>query len=229
MRAESAGSAPSVLPLSVYDTEPIGTFVVLWHPGLGAAERNGVRAALAEDFKGVVGAVPREALERLGGTRIVVNREFIDAEGVRKRGLATHRSAAWLTAHGFDAAREGVVEVYDVADYLHVRAGPQPMVLLHELTHVLAQHAGEATLAAISEAYGHAERSGRYDHVAHAENARSAQAYAMNNAGEYTAELSEAYFGRNDWFPFDRAELRAFDTAGCDAVARLWMVTEPDC
>jgi hypothetical protein len=53
------------------------------------------------------------------------------------------------------------------------------------------------------------------------------RAYAMQNAREYFAELSEAYFGANDYEPFDREALRTFDPAGFDAVKRLWSLDEP--
>lgn len=219
----------SALPLSVYDAEELGDFKVLWHPSLASEERAPVRAALVEDLSRLAAVVSPAALARLRGTRIVVDGEFIDADGANKRGLATHRSADWLVRHGFDAAREGVVEVYDSADYLRYRAGPQPMVLQHELTHVLHLHADGQTRETISSAHRRATEGGRYANVAHVDGVSFGRAYAMNNPAEYAAELSEAYFGQNDWFPFSRAELRAFDAAGCAAVARLWMVDAPDC
>ena len=50
------------------------------------------------------------------------------------------------------------------------------------------------------------------------------KAYALTNSAEYFAELSEAYFGRNDYAPFDRAELEAFDPAGYAVVEGAWAV-----
>jgi hypothetical protein len=39
---------------------------------------------------------------------------------------------------------------------------------------------------------------------------------------EYFAELSEAYFWVNDFYPFVRAELREHDPAGYAAVEAAW-------
>ena len=47
-------------------------------------------------------------------------------------------------------------------------------------------------------------------------------AYAITNHREYFAELSEAYFGRNDYYPFVRAELEAFDLGGYGVVHSAW-------
>jgi Mlc titration factor MtfA (ptsG expression regulator) len=54
------------------------------------------------------------------------------------------------------------------------------------------------------------------------------RAYAMSNAKEYFAESSEAYFGRNDFYPFTRAELKEHDPQMYDLLERLWQCrTEP--
>jgi len=50
------------------------------------------------------------------------------------------------------------------------------------------------------------------------------RAYALNNAAEYFAELSEAYFGKNDFYPFVRGELEEFDHAGFQMIEKLWIV-----
>jgi dipeptidyl-peptidase-4 len=39
---------------------------------------------------------------------------------------------------------------------------------------------------------------------------------------EYFAEATEAYFGKNDFFPFNREELKAHDPLMHDLVGKLW-------
>ena len=53
----------------------------------------------------------------------------------------------------------------------------------------------------------------------------SKRAYALNNVQEFFAEMSEAYFGRNDFFPFTRGELQEHDPEICALIERLW--TQP--
>jgi len=64
--------------------------------------------------------------------------------------------------------------------------------------------------AEIEAAYQYAVASKSYDAVK-LYNGRTARAYAMTNAKEYFAENTEAFFGRNDFFRFTRAELAQHD------------------
>jgi hypothetical protein len=216
------------VPLARYRSERIGRFEVLWSPAIDAdADRQRrVRAALLADLDTVERVAPPAALAALDGTRIAVTTATIGIDGVERHGMETHRSAGWLVANGFDAEREGVVEVANADDYLSWRA-EQPMGVLHELTHVLEQNADAPTLAALNSAYDAAVASGRYEAVGYvlADPGETRRAYALNNVDEYGAELAEALFGRNDYAPFVRSELVTFDSAGCAAVARMWRTT----
>jgi Mlc titration factor MtfA (ptsG expression regulator) len=48
------------------------------------------------------------------------------------------------------------------------------------------------------------------------------KAYAMTNPQEYFAENTEAFFGKNDFEPFDRAELKRTDPEMHALLAKLW-------
>jgi hypothetical protein len=50
------------------------------------------------------------------------------------------------------------------------------------------------------------------------------RAYAMVNQMEYFAETTEAFFSRNDFFPFTREELKRQDPEMHDLLAKLWAV-----
>jgi len=51
-------------------------------------------------------------------------------------------------------------------------------------------------------------------------------AYGMNNPMEYFAETTEAYFSRNDFFPFVKSELKKHDPEMFDLLTELWGVSE---
>ena len=51
---------------------------------------------------------------------------------------------------------------------------------------------------------------------------RMVKAYAATNQEEYFAELTEAYFGQNDWFPHNREELRNYDPRGYKMIEEVW-------
>jgi hypothetical protein len=213
------------VPLERYRSEWMGRFEILWSPAIDndreRAQR--VRAALLGDLDTIERVAPEATLARLQGTRIAVTTATVGIDGKERRGMSTHVSARWLTANGFDAAREGVVEISNADDYVEWRT-EQPMSLLHELTHVLEYRADRKDLAVLRSAYDAAVASGKYEAVGHvlAAPGETRRAYALETMQEYGAELAEAYFGRNDFAPFVRAELEAFDPVGCAAVARLW-------
>ena len=48
------------------------------------------------------------------------------------------------------------------------------------------------------------------------------RAYAMTDAQEYFAEGTEAFFGRNDFFPFTRDELKATDMELFLVLNQVW-------
>jgi hypothetical protein len=71
-----------------------------------------------------------------------------------------------------------------------------------------------------------ARDSGGYDQVQRF-NGRSIvtdKAYALSNHKEYFAESTEAYFGKNDFYPFTRDELKTHDRQMHDLLQKLWGV-----
>ena len=47
-------------------------------------------------------------------------------------------------------------------------------------------------------------------------------AYAHTNEREYFAELTEAYFGWNSYFPFTKEELESYDPEGYNLIENSW-------
>ncbi len=215
---------PETLALSAYSTEEVAGFKVLVHPEAPAAGMTyrRVRAGLLVDLETIASRVPPAALAVLRESAIVITPRSPAREGYSGRGMCFHESAAWLTENGFDAAREGTVEICNMEDFLEWRA-EQPMMVLHELAHAYHWRIG-FNRPDIIEAYAAARDAGLYKAVPYALSAdgETREAYAMVNAKEYFAELSEAYFGRNDYFPFTRDALRTHDPSGYAVVERLW-------
>ncbi|MEM1443526.1 MAG: hypothetical protein AAGF67_14365, partial [Verrucomicrobiota bacterium] len=53
---------------------------------------------------------------------------------------------------------------------------------------------------------------------------RQDRAYALSNPMEYFAESTEAYFGRNDFYPFNREELKKHDPYMHGLLPQLWQL-----
>jgi dipeptidyl-peptidase-4 len=78
----------------------------------------------------------------------------------------------------------------------------------------------------LQTAFERARNSGSYEAVLRSDGYKE-KAFALINPQEYFAESTEAYFGRNDFFPFDREELQQHDPAMVKVLQEVWQV-EPD-
>lgn len=220
---------PAPLPLAQYEPQTLAGFRVLVHPEApaDALRFRRCRAALLVDLETIAARVPAPALAVLRESPIVISPTTPARPPFTGRGMCFHESAGWLTASGFDAAREGAVEICNIDDFLLWRA-EQPMMTLHEFAHAYHWRIGFGR-ADVAAAYRAARNAGRYDAVAYAlaPDGQTRPAYALVNEKEYFAELTEACFGRNDYFPFTRDELRSHDPEGFDVINRLWKLA-PD-
>jgi hypothetical protein len=226
-----ANSIPAKGPIETiagYESHCVAGFVVYVADDLAGRDKNGLDAqalaALGHDLQDVIESLPTEALSKIRDTRLFVEFES-DARdpGFSGRGVVYHVSKEWLAAHGFIAEKAAAIEIANVRDYLSWREH-QPSMVLHELAHTYYWIVGPE-IPALSDAYEQAVQSEMYEHVGYvldrdASNLR--RAYALHNEQEYFAELTEAYFGRNDYFPFVREELRDFDPAGFAMIEAVW-------
>ncbi|MFZ5833636.1 MAG: hypothetical protein ACOY3P_26405 [Planctomycetota bacterium] len=159
--------------------------------------------------------VPPDSLAR-------VKQVVIWMEKDNQAGACHHPSRRWLEQNGYNPDKAGAVEIGNAEHFLEW-SKHQPMMVLHELAHALHHrfvpdgHKNADILAA----YEKAVADNRYDSVL-IHNGRRGRAYAMKNCMEYFAELSEAWFGTNDIYPFVRAELREHDPAGAALMETIW-------
>jgi len=110
-----------------------------------------------------------------------------------------HPSAEWLRENGYNPDKAGGVEIGCAAKFLEW-SKQQPMMVLHELAHAYHHHIVGHDHAALQQAYDTAVAGGTYEAVL-CQDGRTARAYAMSNSKEYFAELTECFFGTNDFFP----------------------------
>jgi hypothetical protein len=150
--------------------------------------------------------------------------------GVKPR-AEYHPGAGWLRDNGRDPRMVKGVEFTDVRNF-EAETRRMPNFTLHELAHayhdrVLVRGFDNVE---IKVAYERASTSKSYDKVERwFGNGRSntfERAYAMTSPQEYFAESTEAFFSRNDFFPFNRAELKQHDPEFDQILARLWGVTK---
>lgn len=175
---------------------------------------------LEGQLKEVVRVIPPEPLAQLRKVRIWLSQL---PEGFRPTG-EYHPDAGWLKANNRDSAMEKGIQFTNIPRF-GAEIKRMPMMVLHELAH--AYHDGVLGFdhPKVVEAFQQAVNSGKYDKVKESSSGTEKKAYAITNHKEYFAELTESYFGVNDFFPFQRAQLRQHDPVMCDLLGQLWKVT----
>jgi len=171
----------------------------------------------------VIDAVPKLALRQLQGVPIWINPEY---EG-KRGGAEYHVEEGWLRKNGRNPEMAQAVEITNVMKFPFENRR-MPYLLLHELSHAYHDQVVEGGYrnADMKAAYERARDSGSYDSVARFNGNKTVKdkAYGMSNPMEYFAESTEAYFGQNDFFPFNRIELKKHDPLVHDLIEKLWGV-----
>lgn len=73
----------------------------------------------------------------------------------------------------------------------------------------------------IRRAYERARDAGLYQKVLH-RRGNETRHYALSDHKEFFAELTECYFGTNDFYPFVRAELEQYDPETHKLLEEIW-------
>ena len=139
-----------------------------------------------------------------------------------------HPAAKWLRENNRDPAMAKGIEFTNVRIF-EAETRRMPNFALHELAHafhdrVLPLGFGNSEIKA---AYGVAKQSGKYDKVERRDSegrTRFERAYAMTSPQEYFAESTEAFFSRNDFFPYNKKELIQHDPETAKLMADIWGV-----
>lgn len=174
----------------------------------------------------VVRVVPPVAVAELKKTPLWFSPEY---PGVPPR-AEFHPDPGWLRNNGRDPAMARAIE------FTNIRIFPQecdrmPNFALHELAHAYHFCVLGFDDPTIKDAFERARAGGLYDKVErHHGGGRPnsvGRAYALSNEKEYFAETSEAYFSRNDFFPFTREQLSAHDPRMVRVLETVWAATPP--
>lgn len=161
--------------------------------------------------------VPGDRLEKLQKVTIV-----LDLTHGNLRSMQYHPSAGWLRANGYAQDLEKCVHIPQAADLPTRRnINEQPWVVLHELAHAFHDQVLGFDEPRVKEAYENYKKSGHGDKVL-LHDGRRVRHYALTDHKEFFAEMTEAYFGVNDFFPFNRAELKETEPAIHALLREIW-------
>ena len=215
-----------------YSTRVIEGWTVHINNALWRNEKAATETALTllqKQLAEIVHAVPAPAVAKLREVPLWFSPEYPDV----KPRAEYHPGAGWLRANGRNPAMAKGVEFTDVRDF-EKEMNRMPNFTLHELAHGYHDRVlvGGFDNAEIKAAYDREKASKTYDKVERRfGNGRpntKDKAYAMTSPMEYFAETTEAFFSRNDFFPFTREELEKHDPEMFKLLLRLWDQTLPE-
>ncbi len=175
---------------------------------------------LADQLQKVRDVLPAQAIERVDTVPIWLSPEY---KGFRPTG-EYHPGAGWLRDQGRRPELHRCVEFTDTAIFER-EIKRMPMMVLHELAHAYHDQVLGFDHPKVKAAFERAKQNGSYEAVKRG-NGNIERAYAINNPQEYFAELSEAFFGINDFFPFNHSELKQHDPNMEELLAKLWNINE---
>lgn len=203
---------------SMYDPSPIGMWRVCMAKELTARDStmtSDVFVQLESDLFYVEDMIDVAIVERLQEVRI-----WVEYDVPQFPGGVYHPSSNWLSNNGYPEYWAQGIQLGNAANYLSWTQ-IQPAMIVHELSHAWHHQVLGYEQSQIKDAYASAMASGIYANVAYAGGGMQ-EAYATSNAQEYFAELTEAYFWENDFYPFVKSELESFDPLGYQAVVNAW-------
>jgi hypothetical protein len=179
---------------------------------------------LARQLDEIVRVVPAQAVAELRKVPLWINPEYPKTQPRAE----FHPDAGWLRDNDRDPVMAKGVEFTNVRIF-EAEMRRMPNFALHELAHAYHNRTVRMSFGnlEIKAAYEKAKASGKYDRVERKDSegrSRIDRAYAMTNPQEYFAECTEAYFTRNDFFPFTRDELKQHDPEMFALLEKLWGV-----
>ncbi|WP_144051066.1 hypothetical protein [Calothrix sp. PCC 6303] len=208
----------ALMPISTYKSYSIQGFTVLFSQELlqHQSQANEARKELKSQLQKIHDVMPVKSWHALQKVKIWV-------EWQRKSNSAAefHISAKWLQLNGYHPQKAGSVEISNADNFVQWSRLDQPWMILHELSHAYHFLVLGESYNGIIHAYQEAVNHHLYKSVDYA-NGTKRKAYALTNAIEYFAELSEAYFGNNDFYPFTRRQLAEYDPVGFRLMQQAW-------
>lgn len=172
---------------------------------------------LAARLVAITTVMPEKPLEKLRSVTIQ-----LDLNHGKLTAMQYHPSAGWLKANGYSPELARCVHIPEVSDFLSPSENLRmPSVILHELAHAFhdqtigfddprvvaawEKFCKNETYKSVMTTLGH-----KRDH------------YGLTNPQEFFAEMTESYFGTNDFYPFVAGELQQAEPEVFALLKEIW-------
>ena len=185
----------------------------------GEAAAQGERALklLSARLVAITIVVPEPALTKLRAVTIQ-----LDLDYGKLRAMQYHPSADWLRENGYRESLAKCVHIPFAEDFLSPFENHRmPWVALHELAHAYHDQVlgfDEPRIRGLWEKF---RDSGKYTSVLTSPGYMR-EHYGLTNEKEFFAEMTESYFGSNDFYPFVAGELKQAEPEIFNLLAEIW-------
>lgn len=147
---------------------------------------------------------------------------ILDLDHGKLTSMQYHPSADWLRDNGYAPDLAKCVHIPSVRRFLDPRHQfIQPWCVLHELAHAYHDQVLGFEEPRVKAAWDRYMASGHGESVLYTGGERKRH-YAMVNHKEFFAEMTEAYFGMNDFYPFTHPELRESEPETFALLSEIW-------
>ncbi len=185
--------------------------------GEGAATGERALKLLNARLVAITFVVPEKALEKLRAIVIELDLNYADL-----RSAQYHPAPDWLKEHGYSESLAKCVHIPEAEDFLSPFENHRmPWMVLHELAHGFHDQVigfNDARVKAVWEKF---RDSGKYKSVLTSPGGMR-EHYGQTNEREFFAEMTESYFGSNDFYPFVTGELKQAEPEIFALMEEIW-------
>lgn len=161
--------------------------------------------------------VPEKTLAKLRTITIELDLNYGDL-----RVMQYHPDGGWLKEHGYSEQLAKCVHIPEIGDFLDPEGiHGQPWVVLHELAHGFHDQIIGFEDPRVIAAWTKFRDSGKYKSVLTVTGKRH-EHYGLTDQKEFFAEMSECYFGSNDFYPFVAGELKQAEPEIFKLLTDIW-------
>ncbi|WP_241179951.1 M90 metallopeptidase family protein [Humisphaera borealis] len=185
--------------------------------GEGTAKGEKAMKILNARLVAITAVVPEKTLARLREVPIQ-----LDLTHGELHPMQYHPSAGWLKGKGYSEQLAKSVHIPSVDDFLSpFESHRQPWAVLHELAHAYHDRVLGFDEPRIIAAWKKFRDSGRYKSVLTSPGSMR-EHYGLTNEKEFFAEMTESYFGSNDFYPFVAGELKQAEPEIFELMHDIW-------
>ena len=185
--------------------------------GDGAAVGERALKLLTARLVAITIVVPEKSLTKLRAIPIELDLNYGDLHAMQY-----HPSAGWLKEHGYGESLAKCAHIPDAENFLSPYENHRmPWVVLHELAHGFHDQTIGFDDARVTAAWRKFCESGKYKSVLTSPG-HMREHYGLTNQKEFFAEMTEAYFGSNDFYPFVAGELKQAEPEIFTLLEEIW-------